>query len=114
MNNTAEKPRKERTVHSAREKCRAVLAVWTQRRRPAEICKELNVPANLLSSWQERALEGMLQALEPRMRRETERGPLLTPRLEKLLERKLARLESRISRLGLKARAAPEPPPASP
>ena len=114
MNNTAEKTRKERTVHSAREKCRAVLAVWTQRRRPAEICKELNVPANVLSGWQERALEGMLQALEPRTRRETERGPLLTPRLEKLLERKLARLESRISQLGLKARAAPEKPPASP
>ena len=91
-----------------------MLAVWTQQRRPAEICKELNVPANLLSSWQERALEGMLQALEPRMRRDAERGPLLTPRLEKLLERKLTRLESRLSRLGLKARASPEQTPVSP
>jgi hypothetical protein len=55
----------------------------------------------------------MLQALEPRTRREADRGPLLAPRLEQLLERKLARLESRLTRLGLKNRAAAEKTPTS-
>lgn len=114
MNTMVEKIKKERNQRSAREKCQAVLALWTQRRRPGEVCRELNVPANLLNSWQERALEGMLAALEPRMRREADRGPLLAPRLEKLLERKLVRLESRITRLGLKSRAVAEKASASP
>ena len=57
-------------------------------------------------------MEGMLQALEPRTRRQEERGPMLPPQMEKLLERKLARLESRIARLGVKVRPAPEKPAA--
>ena len=61
-NGKAEK--KERTVHSAQQKCQAVLALWTGRRRPSEVCRELNVPSNLLQAWQERAMEGMLKALE--------------------------------------------------
>jgi len=113
MNNSAEKSKKERNVRSAREKCRAVLAVWTQQRRPAEVCRELNVPANLINNWQARALEGMLQALEPRTRQETDRGPWLAPRMEQLLERKLARLETRIARQGTKPRPAVEKAPAS-
>jgi len=98
-----EKVRKERTVRSAREKCQAVLAMWTGRRRPSEICREMDIPGNLLLGWQERAMEGMLQALE-------HRGPMLDPRMEKLLERKMARLESRIARLGAKGRPVPEKP----
>ena len=49
MNSTPEKTRKERTLRSAREKCQAVLALWTGRRRPSEICRELQIPSN----WQE-------------------------------------------------------------
>ena len=98
MNNST-KERKERTIRSAREKCQAVLAIWTGRRRQAEICKEMEIPANLLSCWQERAMEGMLQALEPRTRKQEDRGPMLAPRMEKLLDRKMARLESRMARL---------------
>lgn len=110
-NATVEKRSKERTVRSAREKCQAVLALWTGRRRPSEICRELQVPSNLLSGWQERAMEGMLAALEPRTRRQEERGPMLAPRMERLLDRKLARLESRIARVGpTRARPAPEKP----
>ena len=100
MSNTSEKDKKERTVRSAREKCQAVLSLWTGRRRPSEICRELNVPANLIHHWQERALEGMLGALEPRTRRQEDRGPMLDPRMEKLLDRKMVRLETRIARLG--------------
>jgi len=93
------KAKKERTVHSARTKTAAVLALWTGRRRPTEICRELEIPANLLGCWQERALEGMLRALEPRTRQQQERGPMLEPRLEKLLERKAVGMENRLARL---------------
>ena len=109
----AEKPRKERTVRGAKEKCQAVLALWTGRRRPSEVCRELGIPANLLLGWQERAMEGMLSALEPRTRRQEDRGPMLEPRMERLLERKVARLETRLARLGApKPRTAPEKPAA--
>jgi len=89
----------------------AVLSLWTGRRRPSEICREMDVPSNLLNSWQERAMEGMLGALEPRTRRQEDRGPMLAPRMERLLERKMARLETRIARLGAKNRPAVEKPP---
>ena len=72
--------------HGAMEKCRAVLAVWTERRRPAEVCRELGIPWMVLSEWQKRAMEGMLQALEPRVR--LEKGPALSPRLQAMLEKK--------------------------
>ena len=113
MNNTVEKAKKERTVRSAREKCQAVLSVWTRRRRPSEVCRELNVPSNLLNGWQERAMEGMLTALEPRTRRQEDRGPMLDPKMERLLERKLVRLETRIARLGVRSRPATEKPAAN-
>ncbi len=72
--------------YGAMEKCRAVLSIWTERRRPAEICRELSVPWMVLSQWQKRAMEGMLQALEPRVR--LEKGPALSPRLQAMLEKK--------------------------
>jgi hypothetical protein len=105
--------KKERTVRSAREKCQAVLSLWTGRRRPSEVCRELTIPANLLNNWQERAMEGMLGALEPRTRRQEDRGPMLEPKMEKLLDRKMARLESRIARLGTRSRPVSTKPPTS-
>lgn len=109
--NPVEKTRKERNVRSAREKCQAVLALWTGSRRPSEICRELAIPANLLNGWQERAMEGMLQALEPRTRKQEDRGPMLAPRMERLLDRKLTRLEARLSKVS-RPRSAPEKPAA--
>jgi transposase-like protein len=87
----------------AAEKCRAVLAVWTERRKPAAVCRELGVKWTILKHWQDRALEGMLQALEPR--RNVAQGTALSPRLRALLERREKslvvrsedRLESRLS-----------------
>lgn len=87
----------------AAEKCRAVLSVWTEKRRPAAVCRELGVKWTILMHWQNRALEGMLQALEPR--RNLEQGTALSPRLQALLDHReknlLARsaghLESRLS-----------------
>lgn len=111
------KAKKERTVHSAQVKCQAVLALWTGRRRMAELCRELNVPANLIMGWQERALEGMLKALEPRTRRQEDRGPILADRLQRMLERKAMMLSSRMARLttGRPPKNPPEkaPPPAN-
>jgi hypothetical protein len=72
--------------YGAVEKCRAVLSIWTERRKPSEICRELSVPWMALSYWQKRAMEGMLQALEPRVR--LEKGPALSPRLQAMLEKR--------------------------
>ena len=88
---------------TASEKAQAVLAVWTERIRPAEAMRVLGVSYLTLQQWQERAMEGMLQALEPR--RNLEQGTALSPRLQALLEHReknlLARsaghLESRLS-----------------
>jgi len=96
--------RKGRKVwgHTAQEKCRAVLSVWTERRKPVEICRELGVPWSLLSQWQDRAMEGMLLALQPRV--PVEKVVALNPRLAVLLERKIKEgpikgLERRLAKL---------------
>ena len=88
--------------HTAEEKCRAVLSVWTERRKPGEVCRELGVTWSLLSQWQERAMEGMLLALQPRV--PVEKGVALNPRLAVLLERRskggaIKGLERRLARL---------------
>ena len=68
---------------SATDRCRAVLSVWTVQRKPSDVCKELSIPWTVLQSWQKRAMEGMLQALEPRVN--LEKAPALPPRLQVLL-----------------------------
>jgi len=78
--------------YGAMEKCQAVLSIWTERRRPAEICRELQIPWMVLAHWQKRAMEGMLQALQPRVN--LEKGPALSPRLQAMLEKKRLSLMS--------------------
>ena len=73
---------------TAEEKCRAVLSVWTERRKPGEICRELGVAWGVLQQWQDRAMEGMLLALQPRV--PVERGVALSPRLAVLLKKSQA------------------------
>jgi len=56
----------------------------------------------MLNQWQERAMEGMIQGLQPRV--PAEKGVALNPRLALLLERKvkkgsLKRLERRLAKL---------------
>jgi hypothetical protein len=80
-----------------------VLSVWTERRKPGEVCQELGVAWSILSQWQERAMEGMLSALQPRVP-VTEKTVALNSRLAVLLERKSKRggmkgLERRLARL---------------
>jgi transposase-like protein len=88
--------------HTAEEKCRAVLSVWTERRKPGEVCRELGVAWSILNQWQERAMEGMLLALQPRV--VVDKAVALNSRLAVLLERKskagaMKGLERRLSRL---------------
>jgi len=101
--------REERKGHTAEEKCRAVLSVWTERRKPAEVCRELGVAWTLLNQWQERAMEGMLLALKPRAPM-VEKTVALNPRLAVLLERKSQEgLERRLTRLQSKNRVKQSP-----
>jgi len=98
-----EKRGRKVSFHTAEQKCRAVLSVWTERRKPGEICQELGIAWSLLNQWQERAMEGMLLALEPR-RVPVEKGVPLSSRLAVLLERKskaggMKGLERRLVRL---------------
>jgi hypothetical protein len=114
------KPEKKRQTinHGAMEKCRAVLSLWTERRKPAEVCRELQIPWMVLAQWQKRAMEGMLQALEPRVR--LDKGPALSPRLQALLDKKRlamntvqTRLEKTLSR-AQEARKTETPLPRDP
>jgi transposase-like protein len=98
-----EKRGKKGSSHTAEDKCRAVLSVWTERRKPGEVCRELGVAWSLLNQWQERAMEGMLMALQPRLPM-IEKTVALNSRLAVLLERKSRRggmkgLERRLARL---------------
>ena len=105
--------------YGAMEKCKAVLSIWTERRKPSEVCREMTIPWMVLSQWQKRAMEGMLQALEPRVR--LENGPALSPRLLAMLEKKRLRLmtntaQGRLEKTLLRAQEARkmEMPPLKP
>lgn len=73
-------------THTPQQKVEAILALWTERRKPSAICRDLDITWAQLNLWQDRALEAMLQALQPR-RAVTEEAPLTKP-LAKLFERK--------------------------
>jgi len=78
---------------TAMDKCRAVLSVWTEKSKPTQVCKELGVKWTILMHWQNRAMEGMLQALEPR--RNLEKGSALSPRLLEMMEKREKNLLTR-------------------
>ena len=91
------------------EKCRAVLAIWTERKKASVLCRELGIGASLLWQWQDRALSGMLEALEPRGR-EGRDGPALAQQIKRLLDRKIrARELEMVGRLPRKPRAQSSP-----
>jgi len=79
--------------YGAAEKCRAVLGVWTERKQASSLCRELGVSASLFSQWQDRALSGMLEALEPRGTKEATEGPALPAQIRRLLDRKVRALD---------------------
>jgi transposase-like protein len=53
--------------YTATEKAQAVLAVWTERCKAAEVCRQMKITGMTFHQWQQRAMEGMLQALESRV-----------------------------------------------
>jgi transposase-like protein len=107
---TEEKRGRRVLGHTPEEKCRAVLTVWTERRKPGEVCRELGVAWGVLQQWQDRAMEGMLLALQPRV--QVERGVALSPRLAVLLKRSQAGmmkgLDKRLKKLQRNPKASQE------
>lgn len=88
---------------TAQEKSRAVLSLWTEKRKPGELCREMGVSWTQLNAWQERAMEGILLALQPRVM-SVEKTVVLSRRLAVLLEKKskgmaMKGLEQRLARL---------------
>ena len=77
------KPRLASVPYSAQEKVQAVLAVWTERAKPAEVCRQMKVNWVTFNQWQQRAMEAMLQALESGVN--LAKGQALSPRLQALL-----------------------------
>jgi len=87
---------------SASDKVQAVLAVWTERAKPAEVCRQLGVNPITFSQWQNRAMEGMLQSLESRVNLAA--GQCLSPRLRQLLTQRsqsaaMGKLETKLAKL---------------
>jgi hypothetical protein len=74
-------------VYSAKEKCRAVLSLWSGRRTPSALCREMAMNWGALHGWEKVALEGMMEALDPGWKKEGAEGIRLGKRIEKLLEK---------------------------
>ncbi len=96
--------------YSAQEKAQAILRVWTERCKASEVCREMKVTWITFEQWQRRAIEGMLQALEPRVN--LARGQALSPRLQALLFKRqqtltTAKIVDRLQQIQLAK--APEP-----
>jgi transposase-like protein len=94
------RPRTPSTATAA-QKAEAVLKVWAERSSPSRICREMNITWTILNHWQKRAMEGMLQALEPHV--QLDKGPALSPRLQALLKKQaslpLEKLQRTLNRL---------------
>lgn len=98
------KEKTPRPTFCAMDKAKAVLSVWTEKRKSSEVCRDLSIKWALLQHWQDRALEGMLTALAPRQR--LEKSVELNPRLAALLEKRIHKaqqagtnLEERLQKL---------------
>jgi transposase-like protein len=106
--NTTSSPTKRRRQPqpnlSATEKAQAVLAVWTDRCKASEVCRQLQINFMTFQHWQRRAMEGMLQALESRVN--LTKGEALSPRLQALLSNRqkvisTRKLASRLEQISL-------------
>jgi transposase-like protein len=112
--NKTRRPRQPVPSYPASEKVQAVLAVWTDRCKAAEVCRQLKINFMTFQHWQRRAMEGMLQALESRVN--LAKGQALSPRLQALLasrQRQIntAKIASRLEQIQL---ARTEEPAAKP
>jgi transposase-like protein len=87
-----------RRVWTPEVKVQAVLALWSGRRRPAELSRELGVKWTVLRHWQERAVASMLATFEGPGPKAPE-APL-SPGLSQLLARQVARRQGATEKLG--------------
>ena len=92
---------------TAQQRVQAVLSIWTERRRRGEICQELAITPKVLSLWEQRAVAGMLKALESQTR--LEGSPALSSKLERLLAQQAARHAGRLARLDKRLAKLQEP-----
>ncbi len=122
MTSKKEQPETEKTKRrrsapasaaTAAEKAQAVLAIWTERVKTAEVMKTMGVTYLTLQQWQERAMEGMLQALEPRVN--LANGAALSPRIRALMDKRQQQIgkEKLTRRLAELQEVAPEGKPPS-
>jgi len=100
---------------SAADKAQAVLAVWTERCKPVDVCRQFHINWMTFNHWQRRAMEGLLQALESRVN--LAKGEALSPRLQALLQRQqrtspLTKLSSRLEQIQQNKIANPPAEPA--
>ena len=107
------RPRQSSPTYPATEKVQAVLAVWTERCKPAEVCRQLKINWITFQQWQRRAMEGMLQALESRVN--LSKGEALSPRLQHLLQNQqrtlsAQRVSQRLQQLQNALAKPPNPP----
>ena len=118
---TNDKPEKKKKAPplpvSALDKAQAVLAVWTERCKPVEVCRQFHINWMTFNQWQRRAMEGMLQALESRVN--LAKGEALSPRLQALLHRQQrlippTKLTRRLEQFQQNKIANPPPLPAKP
>lgn len=104
-----ERQRRARTPsreYSAAQRAEAVLKIWAERQTPAQICREMGITWTILNQWENRAMEGLLQALEPRGR--LDKGPALSPRLQSLLVKRQPSFPA--ERLHRRLKSLPENP----
>ena len=104
--NTERKKKISTPPHSAPDKVQAVLAVWTERCKPAEVCRQLNINWVTFNQWQQRALESRINL---------SKGEALSPRLQALLQHRqrtvtAARLTSRLEQVHNKVANLPLTP----
>jgi hypothetical protein len=104
---TEVKAKKEPLPYHAQQRAQAVLSIWAERRRPAEVCQELAIRPAVLSHWEKRALAAMLKALESHPRLEP--GPALSPKLERLLARQALQQKGRVAKLEKRLAKLQEP-----
>jgi transposase-like protein len=88
--------RRPAKTFSPEQKAQAVLAAWTEKVSQSEICRQLRINYVTFQHWQERAMEGMLRALENQLRLED--TSVLNPRLRKIMERGRRVPEDRLGR----------------
>jgi len=109
---TERKKRLPTPQHCSQAKVQAVLAVWTERCKPADVCRQLHINWVTFNQWQQRAMEGMLQALEDRVN--LTKGEALSPRLQVLLQKRqrtitATKLTSRLEQINKLANPPPLP-----